>query len=362
MCDRMVIASIPNDLIVLQYEHIDFYEFLKLPRDVYSNDANLDLAIEKVKKIFKRNGWEGDGEITILWLPPFLDQADDENYGTLVWHVKQNNNGTSFLGFSEVIQSARLLEQNRVFRDKGKNVKPISLVYTEEKNMLIQLKKKSRELDEFCALSKKNRISGELKELMLGSLQNEIVSELNDFIDECYLHFLVHVLRDNNPDSIKLRSMSSRINLQEISEDSVDGISNHWLTIHQIISNIWNDFKFLPFKDKFKEIMACIDFNYPPDKISEINKHIVIRNCIQHHKWQLVPDVTRTIGQDKIRILNDQGKHINIEKWKHIGLTVTELKHIIATLEDFCFKYCEYVRARIKERHFLHNYREEDYD
>ena len=112
--------------------------------------------------------------------------------------------------------------------------------------------------------------------------------------------------------------MSVKINLDQISETTQEngGSGDHWLTIHQIIGNIWKDFKFLPFKDKFKEIMNCIDYTHDKIKIDEINKHVVIRNCIQHHQWELVEDVLKTFGHDNIRIVNEQGKYNIIKKEK----------------------------------------------
>lgn len=107
--------------------------------------------------------------------------------------------------------------------------------------------------------------------------------------------------------------------------------------------------------------MNCIDFTHDPARIADINKHIVIRNCIQHHRWELVDDVLKTIGLDKIRILNDKGKYLTIKKWNLIVLTPAEVKYIIDTLADFCIEYTKHVKGRIKERHFLHNFKDGDY-
>lgn len=96
-------ANIPKDLIVLQYEHIDYLDLSLDPHKIYGKKQKVDKAIAAVKKIFLKNGWEGDGNIGLIWIPPFLDQSNDDNYGNLVWHVKQSNNGTSFLGFYKPI-------------------------------------------------------------------------------------------------------------------------------------------------------------------------------------------------------------------------------------------------------------------
>lgn len=328
---------------------------------IYGRSKKVDKAITAVKNIFLKFGWEGDGKIRVIWIPPFLDQSSDPNYGSFIWHVKQYNNGTSFLGFKEPIQSARLLDQNVVFKQNDRDVKPINLIYTEEKNLLLQLKKKKKLLQEVIGHVESNILSSELINSTLGYIQNDVMSEFNDFIDECYLQYLVHVLSDNNPDSIKLKSINVRIGLDHISEQPSFGIGDNWLTIREIISNIWRDFKFLSFKDKFKEIMNCIDFKYDAKQIADINKHVVIRNCIQHHQWALAADVLKTIGLNKIEILNEKGKYTTIQKWNKIVLTSQEVSSIIDNLAHFCVEYVKHVKHRIKTRHFLHNFKKEDY-
>lgn len=55
-------------------------------------------------------GWNGDGEISEIWTPPFaiasiLDEELDVGYnlinhwksGYILWHVKQKNDGLSFI-------------------------------------------------------------------------------------------------------------------------------------------------------------------------------------------------------------------------------------------------------------------------
>lgn len=339
--------------IVLEYQFIDNFNCLHNPADIYGDSPELDLKIANVKQKFLDYGWEGDGEINIIWIPPFLDQASNDTWGDYIWHVKQSNDGISFLGFNYEIQSARLLDQNPIFVNEYGEQTPISITRNHEEGFIYQLKEKIELLDEVKVHIDNSTISNKLISLNLGYIQNDIIAELNDFIDECYLEFLVHVLSENNPDGIKLRKMNVKISLDSISQNLSEGISDHWLTIHQIISNIWKDFKFLSFKDKFKEIMQCIDFTYSEKNIREINKHIVIRNCIQHHNGQLEQTSLKGLGLEKIYILGDEGKKIEIKKWKKILLTYTEVKSLIGILSDFCFCYSNHIKQRIKTRHFL---------
>ncbi len=46
--------------------------------------------------VFRAAGWEGDGELGYIYLPPFVFDSGD-TFGCVVYHVKQHNNGTSFI-------------------------------------------------------------------------------------------------------------------------------------------------------------------------------------------------------------------------------------------------------------------------
>ncbi|WP_218585350.1 hypothetical protein, partial [Pseudomonas sp. FSL R10-0071] len=52
--------------------------------------------IEEAEKLLKRHGWEGDGTLELLWLPPFIGVGVEDTYGVVCFHVKQSNNGTSW--------------------------------------------------------------------------------------------------------------------------------------------------------------------------------------------------------------------------------------------------------------------------
>lgn len=66
----------------------------KLIKDKYLNERRM------IKELFKNAGWEGDGKLNLIWIPSFVNFGDD-TYGTLVWHVQQSNNGTTFVGIDE---------------------------------------------------------------------------------------------------------------------------------------------------------------------------------------------------------------------------------------------------------------------
>ena len=95
-----IIKYSPDELrsfTVSAYEYIDNLNFLLDPKDCVLNfESYLTIATDK----FLKAGWNGDGEINLLWIPPFLqkDELQYKNtYGITVWHVKQLEDGTSLL-------------------------------------------------------------------------------------------------------------------------------------------------------------------------------------------------------------------------------------------------------------------------
>ena len=54
--------------------------------------------IEAARAVFLEAGWHGDGEIGLLWLPPFVFPLESQEWvGLALWHVKQVEDGTSWL-------------------------------------------------------------------------------------------------------------------------------------------------------------------------------------------------------------------------------------------------------------------------
>lgn len=88
-------------LFVYVYHHIDFYKG-DSPSEVsdYENDANCEALVPAIKNLFEAAGWEGDGNVRIFQIPPVVVPNNGSD-GFLIWHVKQGNNGTSWLA-SEV--------------------------------------------------------------------------------------------------------------------------------------------------------------------------------------------------------------------------------------------------------------------
>jgi len=65
-------------------------------QDDIENQHFEDELRSKLKAMFMQAGWEGDGEIGCMFIAPCFLGSDD-GYCDIVYHVKQFNNGTSWL-------------------------------------------------------------------------------------------------------------------------------------------------------------------------------------------------------------------------------------------------------------------------
>ncbi|MEP6725557.1 MAG: hypothetical protein ABJC98_07065 [Bacteroidota bacterium] len=95
-----VITYPPEELrkfVVFTYEWIDNLNFT-LPAALFVSNA--DEYIQVAKERFLAAGWDGDGDIALMWVPPFMCRdfkMGDLSMGITMWHVKQTEDGTSFL-------------------------------------------------------------------------------------------------------------------------------------------------------------------------------------------------------------------------------------------------------------------------
>ncbi|HEY6096050.1 MAG TPA: hypothetical protein VIU93_13960 [Gallionellaceae bacterium] len=79
------------------YEWIDNLQFLVSPSALLGERATS--YVEAAKVVFGEMDWKGDGEIQVLWLPLFVfsDTKDISTEGVVIWHVKQIEDGISYL-------------------------------------------------------------------------------------------------------------------------------------------------------------------------------------------------------------------------------------------------------------------------
>lgn len=79
------------------YQWIDNLNFTLHPKDCIANSEDY---LEIAEKRFLEAGWDGDGEIELMWIPPFMFKGEmntEDTLGVTVWHVKQLENGISWI-------------------------------------------------------------------------------------------------------------------------------------------------------------------------------------------------------------------------------------------------------------------------
>ena len=95
----------------------------------------------------------------------------------------------------------------------------------------------------------------------------------------------------DNLDQIRLQKSRVQANLSdnlplEDAEGNPEARGN-WLNLSGLVSDIYHAFQFEPFSRKIVMLLKPINFNWPDGLRSLINKHVILRNCIQHHDGRL---------------------------------------------------------------------------
>lgn len=103
--------NVLDEYEVYQYQHVDCLELMPSAEAVLQNVPNRIEVLEAVRRKLRASGWEGDGEIKIMWIPPFVGAGVEDTWGLAVWFVKQSNNGTAFMASPVSLPFSRLLEQ-----------------------------------------------------------------------------------------------------------------------------------------------------------------------------------------------------------------------------------------------------------
>ena len=344
-------VSLPK--IILEYEFIDNLDARFDPLDVCGDSDETRDMIKNVKELFKKNGWEGDGEIKLIWLPPFLDEADDPNFGEYIWHVKQSNNGISFLGFQNENQSRRLLDQNEIIKSETATIYPQSIIKGDYDSFLSMMQNKEKIFSQIINLSTEVKCDENMKHMLLSYFQNDIIALFIDFLEECSLQLLIYVLSEGNTSHLKLK-FKGKINVELANLSDCSNEGGDWLTLRTLISQIWNSQKNSSFENKLDFIVDSANFQLNKSDKQLILMHVEIRNCIQHHMGLLHPISLKRLKRDRIDILQEDGATIELREWEKIKLTLSEISRLKEILIKFASAYELHIKNNIPDRHMLH--------
>lgn len=324
-------------LHVYCYHHLDDLSFLRRPREVFPELGRSDLKrlVDAVKSRFLSAGWEGDGEVDLIWLPPFVDTGIEDTWGNYLWHVKQENNGSSWIGSKHPLNFIRIREQN----EQRGNGTYVSIVYHAGKSLAETAKRILEEVrQKIAALQSLNgTVADDIRNDLLTSAQGELVSELQIFLDECYLEVLLQVLDEGNPGKLRLGKFKASLNLSYMpANDGEAGVREReraevaqWLTLKGLIGDIWRSFKFEAFASKTQMVFNACDYKPSDDVRRSVIKHVQLRNCIQHQSRVVTDEALRIAGVKEFMMLTDGGGSVKLAAGKPIAFSVAEL-------EDFC--------------------------
>jgi hypothetical protein len=350
---------------VYTYTFLDDLSSIKSPFEHFQYEERylIEDAIRLVGERFKEFGWEGDGSIGIIWLPPFVDVGTEDTYGTYIWHVKQMNNGISFLASDPPLDFKRLAAQNIEFTSGTavQDMVPITIIETDVKWFVEAIKNTKDEVQAALSLLGASGSIDAQRVLvpLLFHYQNVLVRLFNEFLDECYLRVLIEAIESGNPHRIKLRKTRVEVDAtlrilerEDSEEETAFSAPNAEFTIRGLISDMWKAFKWEPFKTKTDMLFKSLDYTPNETAFFEIRKHVVLRNCMQHHEARLDRDSLKTLGRDKL-FVRDSTATKTIDVWKPIIITLEELFSLISILLGFAEDFHKYVAQRIPTRHFM---------
>lgn len=114
-----------NGLFVYTFEHDDDlqgwipvesfrYSWPSGPHGEPGQEALSPAYIEKLRTTLKECGWEGDGELGAMMVPPFFSVNGYSRWFP-VFHVKQSNNGTSWIASESELSVENLNADSRDF-------------------------------------------------------------------------------------------------------------------------------------------------------------------------------------------------------------------------------------------------------
>lgn len=360
---------LPNQNTIKTY-HIYTYTFLDDLSCIQSPFRHFEFdepclvedAIQIVGNRFKKFGWEGDGTIGIIWIPPFVDIGFEDTHGTYIWHVKQDNDGISFLASDVPLDFKRIADQNQEFiaGSVSSDMVPATIIETDVEWFLKSISDIRNEIQASLLFLNESLkpISQQILRHLLFHYQGLLMRHFNEFMDECYLRVLIEAVESGNPHGIKLKK--TRINLDSThyipdadnSDDESASSTSTWFTIRGLITDMWRAYKWESFKRKTEMLFKSLEYIINEDEYYEIRKHVVIRNCVQHHEACLDRDSLKSIGKDYLKI-RDGDETITIEVWGPILITADELYALHDIMLTFVNDFHKYVASRVPTRHYI---------
>lgn len=350
---------------VYKYQRIDYLsnlitisEFIKTAKRFFNfEDYQVEEVLTEIKELFHKKGWNGYGEVKVIWIPPFVDLlGQEDSMGTFIWHVLLQDKKTSLIATEKHLTFNRLQNQNGIEENEEWEAIHIVQDLTEDFDLLLQEKKNQLE-KEYHDLQTNLKNPEPLIIKILGYYQCDLISHFHEYMDQCYYQILQEVINHGNTSKLKLKKSSVKIDLKK--HNFIDKLNNedydveglNWLSLGTMVYDIYNSYKFEPFKEKLTKLTSCINYKIDPELRFFIQKHVIIRNCIQHQNWKLDQSALSMLGAENISI-DSENIPIKIHKWKQIIITLQEILKLIEKLKFFTKEFSEKVDEKVSRRNF----------
>lgn len=93
-----VYVLMPVDCLEMMMTYEEFLNKFRDPN--FFPSVTIDEVVkeaDQAKKLFTEAGWEGDGDLRIMWIPPFFKDSGVDSLGDFAYFIKQGHNGTCYV-------------------------------------------------------------------------------------------------------------------------------------------------------------------------------------------------------------------------------------------------------------------------
>jgi hypothetical protein len=164
----------------------------------------------------------------------------------------------------------------------------------------------------------------------------------------------MEVLNGKNLDRISLQKVRVQVDLSDSmplpSADGGEEARGDWLNLGGLVTDIWQAYKFEAFEQKMSMLLKPIKFLWPIGMQMEFRKHVLLRNCMQHHGGEvnghLLEQFLQQTTSKKLEI-RAKPTPVALEKWKPIIFTCDEVLALAETLLKFADAIVDAVEQRM---------------
>lgn len=165
-------------------------------------------------------------------------------------------------------------------------------------------------------------VSGDFISSTIALYQNMMIAAWSDLLHDIFNHYLsLHFENE---------VILSALKRQDVKLD----FSSPVCIEKQVQSHLQNSFSFKGYKDKIKLISEIIKCKTSVSvELSLIEKHVHIRNAVQHHNGLAYPDIFKLLGSSSFTIMDRDGQDKPVHPGDKIFISVPEFDYLKRCLQ-----------------------------